>query len=99
MYTIQQTKKLQELTGNLLQKKTILPADIEALRDVLRFHEYRYYVLNEPLLGDMDYDLLFKQLEKMEQQDASLITKDSPTQRVGSSLNASFDTIQHLVPM
>src|ERR1700739_1479860 len=89
----------QQFLFYLLEKKTIFSAEIEALRDVLRFHEYRYYVLNEPLLGDTDYDLLFKQLERLEQENPSLISKDSPTRRVGGSLNLSFDTIQHLVPM
>ena len=69
------------------------------MRSALRFHEHRYYVLNDPLISDAEYDSLYKQLEKIELDNPSLITPDSPTQRVGSSLNKSFTTVQHLVPM
>jgi DNA ligase (NAD+) len=69
------------------------------LQQVLRFHEYRYYVLNEPLISDGEYDRLFKALEACEQKNPSKITRDSPTQRVGSSLNGQFETVAHLVPM
>jgi DNA ligase (NAD+) len=103
MYNQQQTKELQSLTEKLLQKakgqQAFRTEEIEQLRRILRFHEYRYYVQNDPLLGDVEYDTLFKQLQKAENDDPSLITSDSPTQRVGSSLNASFNTVQHLVPM
>jgi DNA ligase (NAD+) len=103
MYNQQQTKELQSLTEKLLQKAKAQQAfhadQIEQLRRILRFHEYRYYVQNDPLLGDVEYDTLFKQLQKAESDDPSLITSDSPTQRVGSSLNPSFNTVQHLVPM
>ncbi|HEX8677082.1 MAG TPA: NAD-dependent DNA ligase LigA, partial [Segetibacter sp.] len=72
---------------------------VENLRKVLQFHEYRYYVLNDPLISDTEYDQLYKLLEKMEKTNPELITVDSPTQRIGSSLNASFKTVPHLVPM
>lgn len=74
-------------------------AKIDELREILRFHEYRYYVLNDPLISDEEYDKLYKLLEKIEGADPSLIIASSPTQRVGSSLNKSFATVQHLVPM
>jgi DNA ligase (NAD+) len=56
-------------------------------------------VLNDPLVADVEYDQLYKQLQHLEQQHPELMTKDSPTQRVGSTLNAAFPTVQHLVPM
>src|SRR5678809_267663 len=95
MYSKQQAADLQSATKKLLKN----PGDINALRDVLRFHEYRYYVLNDPLISDFEYDQLYKQLEKMEAEDPSKITADSPTQRVGNSLNTEFITVPHLVPM
>ena len=95
MYNKEQTKELQSLT-NLLLKGTDA---IDDLRDVLRFHEYRYYILNDPLVSDEQYDLLYKLLEKLESENSSLITSDSPTQRVGNSLNKEFVTVPHLVPM
>jgi DNA ligase (NAD+) len=95
MYTKEQTKDLQLLT-NRLSKNIGAVGD---LRDVLRFHEYRYYILNDPLISDAEYDKLYKDLEKLEKENPSLITSDSPTQRVGNSLNKDFVTVPHLVPM
>lgn len=98
MYTAEQTKALQKATTAFL-KNAAKVNDIEQLRNVLRLHEYRYYVMNDPLVADVEYDLLYKQLQHIEEQHPDLVTKDSPTQRVGSTLNASFPTVQHLVPM
>ena len=75
---------------NSIHDLTILNSEnlnIESLRNVLRFHEYRYYVLDNPLISDAEYDTLFNHLKKIEQEKPELITADSPTQRVGSSLN------------
>ena len=74
-------------------------AQIEALRQVLRFHEMRYYVLAEPLVADVEYDQLFAQLKKLEAENPALITVDSPTQRVAVGLSKDFSEVQHLVPM
>lgn len=74
-------------------------AQLDELKKLLRFHEHRYYVLNDPLIADYEYDQLYQQLLKIEQANPSLITPDSPSQRVGSSLNQGFETTQHLVPM
>jgi DNA ligase (NAD+) len=95
MYTKGQTKDLQALTNRLLKKT----GTIDELRDVLRFHEFRYYILNDPLISDVEYDGLYKALEKLEKENPRLITVDSPTQRVGNSLNKDFVTVPHLVPM
>jgi len=72
---------------------------IETLRSVLRFHEHRYYVLHDPLIADPEYDLLYKELERLEKEDPALIRPDSPTQRVARELTAEFPTVKHLVPM
>src|SRR6185503_10149079 len=95
MYTKDQTKDLQGLTNRLLKNS----GTIDELRNVLRFHEYRYYILNDPLISDAEYDGLYKALEKLEKDNPALITSDSPTQRVGNSLNKEFVTVLHLVPM
>jgi len=95
MYTKDQIQKLQAVTKKLLKE----PGSINDLRDVLRFHEHRYYILNEPLISDFEYDQLYKNLEKIEKENPGIITPDSPTQRVGNSLNKEFVTVQHLVPM
>ena len=84
MYTQEQTKQLQATTAKFL-KEAAQEKDVAALRNVLRFHEYRYYVLNDPLVADYEYDQLYKQLEALEKKHTELITPDSPTQRVGST--------------
>src|ERR1700722_14438136 len=102
MYPADQTKRRQEVTADLLSAVKEHPPDegeLGELRDVLRFHEYRYAVLNDPLISDFEYDTLYKALEKVEQQHPEWVTADSPTQRVASGLTKDFPTVQHLVPM
>ena len=102
MYTKEKILALQEQTRSFLKEGTHLPAtpeELENLRNVLRFHEHRYYVQDDPLLADTEYDQLFKMLEAVEKDQPDWVTKDSPTQRVGKSLNGNFVTVQHLVPM
>jgi len=99
MYSKDQTKKLQTETTTLIKKKDIGARDLELLRDALRFHEYRYYILNDPLISDFEYDQLYKALEKIEVENPKSITADSPTQRVAKGLTKDFPTVQHLVPM
>ena len=102
MYSPEQTKALQQLSTSLLAKVNdhkIAVKDLEELRDALRFHEYRYYVLNDPLLADVEYDHLYKALEVLEKQHPDLVTPDSPTQRVAKGLTKEFPNVPHLVPM
>src|ERR671939_391981 len=102
MYSPDQTKSLQKVTTGLIEKNShshITEKDIETLRDVLRFHEHRYYILNDPLIADFEYDQLYKALEKIEKEHPSLVTPDSPTQRVAKELTKDFPKVLHLVPM
>lgn len=100
MYSNDQTKALQQSSKALLKKENHLDkADIEQLRNVLRFHEYRYYIMDEPLIADVEYDQLFKILEQIEIDYPGLITPSSPTQRVAKGLTKDFPTVSHLVPM
>lgn len=100
MYTSDQAIVLQKQTTVFLKAvKEITLKQIGELRDVLRFHEYRYYVQNDPLIADTEYDTLFKQLEHLEKEDPAQVTADSPTQRVGAGLIKDFPKVQHLVPM
>lgn len=73
--------------------------EIELLRDVIRYHEWRYSIKNDPVIADFEYDSLYKQLEALEISNPLLITKDSPTQRVSSDLSEDFPPVQHTVPM
>lgn len=70
-------------------------ARIEALRDVIRHHEYRYYVLDSPEISDAEYDSLFHELQELETGHPSLISPDSPTQRVGGEPLAGFGEVRH----
>ena len=102
MYSPEQTQRFQELTIDLLSKlksDAIRKDRLEELRDVLRFHEYRYAILNDPLIADFEYDILYKELEKLEREYPELLSPDSPTQRVASQLTKEFPTTEHLVPM
>lgn len=102
MYSPDQTKTLQKATTNLMDKNSrgkITEKDIEELREVLRFHEHRYYILNDPLIADVEYDQLYKALEQMETANPNLLTPDSPTQRVARGLTKEFPAALHLVPM
>ena len=102
MYSADQTQRLQKLTTALLSSVKQHPPEkrqLDELRDVLRFHEYRYAILSDPLISDFEYDSLYKALEKLESEHPELVTPDSPTQRVASGLTKEFPTVQHLVPM
>jgi len=72
---------------------------IESLRDEIRKHDYNYYILNQPTIGDERYDKLVKELEKLEAENPELITPDSPTQRVSKDLTKEFKPVKHKVPM
>lgn len=72
---------------------------IESLREQLRYHSYKYYVLDDPDIPDAEYDRLLKQLEALEKAHPELVTPDSPTQRVGSKPLTAFEQIRHQKPM
>jgi DNA ligase (NAD+) len=71
----------------------------ESLRREIDEHNYRYYVLDNPLVSDAEYDRLLRALQSIEEQFPKLITPDSPTQRVGAAPLAEFGEIKHTVPM
>jgi len=72
---------------------------IEALRDKIRNHEYRYYVLDDPEISDADFDRLMNQLKALEAEHPALVTSDSPTQRVGGKPREGFVKAPHSSPM
>ena len=72
---------------------------IEELRRVIRQHEYQYYVLDNPLISDAEFDALMAELNALESQYPHLITPDSPTQRVGGEVLDKFNTINHRYPL
>ena len=70
-----------------------------ALRAQLHDHSYRYYVLNDPVIADADYDRLYHELRQLEDEHPELITADSPTQRAGSDLTEGFPKVRHPSPV
>ena len=72
---------------------------IEALRDKIRHHEYRYYVLDDPEISDAEFDQLMIELKKLEEEHPELVTLDSPTQRVGGKPREGFVKAPHSSPM
>lgn len=80
-------------------EKEAVKRHIEDLRKKIRYHNYQYYVLNEPEISDAEYDRLFQNLEELERTHPELITPDSPTQRVGAKPLEEFGTYEHSTPM
>ena len=74
-------------------------ARIATLRETIRDHDYRYYVLDDPEIPDHEYDALMRELERFETEHPDLVTPDSPTQRVGATPSASFAEAVHHVAM
>lgn len=108
MYTAKETTQLIQQTQKLLaqlskqHKEKTLPPTVDTaklLSSILQFHEYRYYVLNDPIIADIEYDTIFKYLQEIESINPHLQTANSPTQRVAKGLTKSFITVEHVVPM
>ena len=72
---------------------------INALRKKIDDHNYHYYVLNDPIISDYEYDSLLRDLQALEKKNPELITPNSPTQRVGAPPLDAFDSIDHSIPM
>ena len=72
---------------------------VRQLREEIEYHNYRYYVLDDPVISDAEYDELMQKLQRLEEQHPELITPDSPTQRVGSTPAGDFEQVEHDPPM
>jgi len=72
---------------------------ITELRSVLEEHNHRYYLLSQPVISDQEFDMLLKELEKLETENPEYFDPNSPTQRVGSDLNKEFQQVRHQYPM
>ncbi|MGA6986713.1 MAG: NAD-dependent DNA ligase LigA [Terriglobales bacterium] len=81
------------MSSSAIEKK------IEALREKIRHHEYRYYVLDDPEISDADFDALMNELKRLEAEYPKLVTPDSPTQRVGGKPREGFVKAKHSSPM
>lgn len=69
------------------------------LRDIITEHNYQYYVLDDPRVPDAEYDRLFRELQDLEAQHPDIVTPDTPTRRVGASVETTFEEVVHRIPM
>lgn len=105
MYDEKKQKELIQLSKELLQLNIKKISQKEAedivkkLREVINYHDWRYYVLASPVISDYEYDKLFKLLKDIESKYPNLITPDSPTQRIPSEITKVFPEVKHLTPM
>ena len=81
------------MSSSAIQKK------LEALREKIRHHEYRYYVLDDPEISDANFDKLMNELKRIEAEHPKLVAADSPTQRVGGKPREGFVKAKHSSPM
>ncbi len=72
---------------------------VEELRRQIHYHNYRYYVLDDPVISDAEYDALLRELQDLETRYPEIVTPDSPTQRVGAPPLEAFEPAEHAVPM
>ena len=104
MYSTAQQNEFFKLSKTYTQagskeRKQPAATQLQQLRDLIRYHEWRYYVQNDPIISDYEYDSLFKLLESLEAANPLFITPDSPTQRVSDDMTSDFETVRHLRPM
>lgn len=104
MYTQDEQRAFFEMSRQYLradspERGQDLQKQLSDLRLLLIYHEYRYYILNDPVVSDFEYDQLYKQLEAIEEQHPEWVTSDSPTQRVSADLTEDFASVAHLTPM
>ncbi|HEX7262907.1 MAG TPA: NAD-dependent DNA ligase LigA [Candidatus Dormibacteraeota bacterium] len=97
------TKKKKPVKAAPTAPKAAEPAEpaerAEELRDLIRHHEHAYYVLDLPEISDAEFDALFLELRRLEEENPALVTADSPTQRVGGEASEQFAKVRHRSPM
>lgn len=108
MYSKQEQRRLYELSKSFLLENTDSHEGVDSLnsativadlQQLLRYHEWRYYIMDDPQISDYEYDMLYKKLEALEDRFPELQTADSPTMRVGNDITTDFKTVPHLTPM
>lgn len=88
------------LATNQIEFEQLTAQDrVVILTNLLRFADWKYYVQDDPILADQEYDAFYKQLLQLEKQNPNLVSPDSPSQRIANGISDKFETAQHLVPM
>ncbi|MCC6815304.1 MAG: NAD-dependent DNA ligase LigA [Saprospiraceae bacterium] len=92
--------RIREFQKKFLNQNVLATEEeLRLLSDIIRYHEYKYYVENDPQISDFEYDQLYKLLQRTEQSNPNWIKPDSPTQRISSDLINSLESVEHLSPM
>ena len=104
MYSREEQRAFFEFSKQYLNDGNVLggtqaASQMDELRRLINYHEWRYYILNDPVVSDYEYDQLYKKLEALEEQHPEWVTADSPTQRVSADLTSDFPAVAHLTPM
>ncbi|WP_118973443.1 NAD-dependent DNA ligase LigA [Taibaiella koreensis] len=101
MYQSEDEQRLSLWAKELLgHTDTEIPSEkIDRLRAVINYNDWKYYVQDNPVLADAEYDALFRQLKDIEAAHPDLVSADSPTQRIALGLSEQFNAVAHLVPM
>jgi DNA ligase (NAD+) len=79
--------------------KKEISAHAEELRQQINYHNYRYHVLNSPVISDYEFDVLLRELQELESDHPGILTPDSPTQRVGGQPAERFERVPHPAPI
>ncbi|MCD6156547.1 MAG: NAD-dependent DNA ligase LigA, partial [Candidatus Atribacteria bacterium] len=82
-----------------MEEKGEIRQEIEKLREIIHYHDYRYYVLSSPEISDAEYDALMRKLEELESKYPEFVTPDSPTQRVAGKPQEAFPPFVHSRPL
>lgn len=93
------TKQLIDAVDQSNFKEDTVGDIINDLKQVINYHDWKYYVDTTPAIKDFDYDRLYKKLKDLESEFPQLLTEDSPTQRVAKTLTEDFPSVEHSVPM
>lgn len=88
-----------EIDIDIIKSKSEAIEAASGLRDVIRFHNYRYYILDSPIITDSEYDHLFLTLVQLEERFPEIRTADSPTQKVGGEPREELGLVKHPIPM
>ena len=100
LYTDEQQKAFFRRSKEILEAGPVeAEAFVEELRELIVFHEWRYYIRHDPVLSDYEYDRLYGMLKSLEEQYPEWVVPDSPTQRVSDELAEEFPAVAHLTPM
>ena len=99
MYTALQESELLSQSKKFIQSNILKSSDIDLIKDCIRYHEWKYYIQNNAIITDSEYDVLYNLLKQIEEQNPNLVSSDSPTQRVSSDISSTSASVEHMSPM